>query len=146
MDGMRQTKAHAMSFLAGVLVAGAGHAQAQARLECLVTYAGASQQVLAQPVDSPYDVPTIDIGGRFDFKAVLVGQGEDVRRAVVYVYLQTARQPVLIQQATYLPPYRGPVSSVAADAPIDLTGRQHLYAGTQERELIYNCTLRGARP
>ncbi len=132
-----------MFFLAGVWVAGGCHAQPQARFECLVTYAGASQQVSAQPVDSPYDVPAVDIGGRFGFKAVLVGQGEHVRRAVVYVYFQTARQPVLIQQATYLPPYRAQGSS---GEPIDLTGRQHLYAGVQERELIYRCTLHGARP
>lgn len=116
--------------------------QADARLDCLVTYAGVTHDISAHPVDDPYPVPAVDIGGRFSFKPVLAGQGESVQRVALYVYFQTARQPVLVQHAKYLPPYPVVPSGVA----LDLTGEQRLYAGELERELIYRCSLSGVRP
>ena len=109
-------------------------------LRCSVTYAGSTQTIEASPVTDPYPVASVDIGGRFWFKPVVVGQGSRVDYVKLYAYLDTASQPVLIQEAKYLPPFS------SALAPASLTGEQHLYAGHLERELIYNCTLLGVQP
>ena len=124
-------------FLAALLGLVAGPVLAAVQLHCAVTYAGATQKVLAQPVTDPYRVASTDVRGRFRFKPVVVGSGEQIDHISIYVYQNTAPQPVLIQQAKYLPPYAWPADGSA----LPLTGQQHLYAGPLERELIYSCTL-----
>lgn len=130
----------------GGLVVGAGiglsPTWAAPQLECQVTYGGSTETVLATPTDEPYRAVATDIAGRFRFKPVLVGQQAQLRHLSIYVYMQTERQPVLIQQAKYFPPYppSGP------DGRIALTGEQRLYAGPMERELMYQCSLLGAAP
>lgn len=114
-----------------------GQVQASVQLRCEVTYAGASQQVVVEPVQDAYAAPSVDVRGRFRFKAVMVGVGDRVERIGLYVYQNTPGQPVLIQNARYLPPFQWPVDG----SPLVLTGQQHLYAGPMERELIYGCTL-----
>lgn len=114
-----------------------------ALLTCHVTYAGSTHLVEARPVSDPYSVPSLDIGGRFRFKAVMMGQARHVESIAIYAYLDTAQQPILIHQAVHMPPYR---PSKVSWHPYNLTGRQHLYAGPVERELIYHCMLRGVQP
>jgi len=109
-------------------------------LRCQVTYAGTTHTIEARAVADPYPVPSVDIGGRFRFKAVMVGSDARVDRILLYAYLDTQRQPILVQQAKYLPPY------IMSQTPYQLTGEQHLYAGVVERELIYSCTLQGIQP
>jgi hypothetical protein len=113
-------------------------------LRCNVTYAGASQTIEASPVSDPYPVTSVDISGRFRFKAVMVGNAAQIDRIVLYAYFNApaaaGRQPILVQQVKYLPPFKASVS------PYPLTGEQRLYAGTAERELIYSCTLQGVAP
>ena len=109
-------------------------------LRCQVAYAGTTHTIEASPVADPYPVPSVDIGGRFRFKAVMVGSPARVDRILLYTYLDTKRQPVLVQQAKYLPPY------TVSETPYLLTGEQHLYACVVERELIYRCTLQGIQP
>lgn len=110
-------------------------------LHCNLSYAGATQTVQAWPVPDPYTVPSVDVRGRFRFKPVVVGSPGQIERVNLYVYLQTPAQPVLVQQAKYLPPFDGPPDG----RPLRLTGEQRVYAGSLERELIYNCQLlRGA--
>jgi len=109
-------------------------------LRCLVEYAGSTHVVEAQVVSDPYPVPSVDIGGRFRFKAILVGEAARIDHIVLYAYVDTKRQPVLVQQAKYLPPFR-----VTAE-PYALTGEQYVYAGVVERELHYSCTLQGVTP
>lgn len=111
-----------------------------ALLRCEVTYAGSTQVIETDPVADPYPVASIDIGGRFWFKAVMVGQGSRVDYVKLYAYLDTPRQPLLIHEAIHLPPFQ------AGAAAYPLTGTQHLYAGPVERELMYTCTLQGAQP
>ena len=117
-----------------------GRALAQPQLHCQVTYAGTAHTIVARPVTDPYSVPSVDIGGRFAFKAVMVGQAEQVDRIALYAYMDAQPHPVLIHQAKYLPPYP------RSDRPVLLTGLQHLYAGPLERELMYSCTLQGLTP
>jgi hypothetical protein len=109
-------------------------------LRCQVSYAGTTHLVDALPVADPYPVASVDIGGRFRFKAVVVGNDARVDRVLLYAYLDARRQPILIQEAKYLPPFQ------ASTTPYLLTGEQHLYAGPVERELIYSCTLQGVTP
>jgi hypothetical protein len=118
--------------------------QATPLLRCELSYAGASQSIEATPVTDPYPVPSVDIGGRFRFKAVMVGTALQLDRVVLYAYFDAdadaGTQPTLIQQVKYLPPFK------ASTTPYPLTGEQRLYAGTAERELIYSCTLEGVQP
>ncbi len=113
---------------------------ANALLHCDVTYAGATQVLETPTVTTPYAVPSVDIGGRFWFKAVMVGQAARVDYVKLYAYSDTPAQPLLLQEAVFLPPFQ------ASATPYPLTGTQRLYAGTMERELLYSCTLQGVQP
>lgn len=106
-------------------------------LRCQLTYAGSTQTLEATPVTNPYPVGSVDVGGRFRFKAVMVGEGTQLDYIKLYAYLDTRRQPVLVQQITYLPPFVATAS---------LTGKQFVYAGEVERELQYECNLQGVAP
>lgn len=112
-------------------------------LRCDVAYAGTTHTVEARPVDDPYPVASVDIGGRFRFKPVMVGQGHQVEYIKLYSYLETRRQPVLVHMLRYLPPFPPPAPG---SSMINLTGQQTLYAGPVERELQYQCFLQGVSP
>ena len=126
----------------GLLLLVAWPAQARVQLRCDLTYAGATQTVVAEPVQDPYAVAAVDVRGRFRFKAVVVGEGDRVDRIGLYAYQNTPSQPVLIQHARYLAPFQWPHGAEA----LPLTGQQHLYAGPMERELIYSCALHRSLP
>ena len=127
----------------GLAVALAGGAAADdLRVHCALTYAGATQTLVARPVSDPYSVPAVDVRGRFRFKPVVVGSLGQIERINLYVYLQTAAQPVLVQHAKYLPPFDG----LADGRALRLTGEQRVYAGPLERELIYECQLLKGAP
>jgi len=119
---------------------GVALAQPQPQLTCQVTYAGATQTVVAQPVADPYSVPSVDIGGRFAFKPVLVGTPQTIERIAIYSYMDTPTQAILVHQVKYLPPF--PKSKTAWP----ITGQHHVYAGPLERELIFSCQLEGWAP
>jgi len=123
--------------LAPWLLVWAGAAPA-AQLQCLVSYAGTTHTVLAEPVQDPYPVPSVDVGGRFRFKPIVVGTPERVDRVLIYAYLVDGAQALPIHQAKFLPPF--------PPAGQTLTGQQYLYAGPLERELLYSCTLQGGQP
>jgi hypothetical protein len=125
---------------AALLVGLAPQAQAEPLLRCFVTYAGSTHTVEARVVADPYPVASVDIGGRFYFKPVMVGQGRQVEYIKLYTYLDTRRQPVLVQQASYHAPFPHSAS------PTLLTGEQTVIAGPVERELQYRCTLEGMQP
>lgn len=112
-------------------------------LRCNVVYAGTTHTVEARPVSDPYPVASVDIGGRFRFKPVMVGQGDEVEYIKLYSYLETRRQPVLIHMLRYLPPFPPPPPG---SSTVNLTGQQTLYAGPVERELQYQCFLQGLQP
>ena len=123
--------------LAACLLVSAGAVLA-APLQCQVTYAGATHTVVANPVQDPYPVPSVDIGGRFRFKPVVVGTPQRTDRVLIYAYLVDGGQDLLIHQAKFLPPF-----AVSAQP---LTGQQRLYAGPLERELMYSCNWQGGTP
>jgi len=115
-------------------------AHATAVLRCELSYAGTTHHITARPVADPYGVESVDIGGRFFFKPVVVGAGSRVDYILLYAYLDQDPRPVMVQEAKYLPPFR------SGKKPYLLTGEQHLYAGPVERELIYSCWLGGVAP
>lgn len=109
-------------------------------LHCDVTYAGSTQTVETRVVADPYPVASVDIAGRFRFKAVMVGRDTLIDYIKLYAYVETPRQPVLIQQLTYRPPF------LVTNVPDGLTGEQRVYAGPRERELLYRCSLQEVAP
>jgi hypothetical protein len=123
----------AVCFLLGAMTA---RSAAAASLQCQVTYAGSTQIVVADPVTEPYPVPSVDIGGRFRFKPVVVGTAAQTARVLIYAYEMDANQARLIHQAKYLPPFHTG----------NLTGQHYLYAGPLERELSYVCEWGGGQP
>jgi hypothetical protein len=97
--------------------------------------------VEATPVSDPYSVASVDIDGRFRFKAVMLGNTTRVTYINLYAYFVTeGEQAKLIHEGKYLP------TDEWKRAPVAFTGTQHLYAGPLERELIYSCTLSGDAP
>jgi hypothetical protein len=107
-------------------------------LHCQVAYAGTTHAILAHPVSDPYLVEAVDIGGRFRFKAVMVGTKEKIDYIKLYSYLETSRQPIMLHESKYLPPFK------TSTAATPFTGEQHLYGGPVERELMIRCWLEGA--
>ena len=123
--------------LAACLLAWASTVQA-ASLQCQVTYAGTTHNVVADPVQDPYPVPSVNIGGRFRFKPVVVGTPQRIDRVLIYAYLVDGTQDLLIHQAKFSAPF--------ATSAQPLTGQQFLYAGPLERELMYSCRWQGGTP
>lgn len=127
-------------WLLAACASSAAHAGTPPRLECALTYAGATQMLEATPTDAPYTVPSVDVGGRFRFKAIMVGAGPMPDYIKTYAYLETRRQPVLVQQVNYFPPF------ASHPGGLPLTGQHRVYAGPVERELQYECVLHGGTP
>jgi len=105
-------------------------------LRCEATYAGTTHALESVIAGDPYKIESIDIGGRFRLKAIVQGAGGVIELVKIYVYYDTRRQPVIIQEAKYFAPF--PVS----DSPNGLTGLQYIYAPPLGRELQYGCGLR----
>jgi hypothetical protein len=104
-------------------------------LRCQITYAGTTHTLDTAPGTDPYSVESMDIDGRFRFKAVVLGAGERIDTIKLYAYYETRRQPVLMHQARYTPPF------AASDSPYALTGLNYLYSPPLGRELQYGCAI-----
>lgn len=115
-------------------------ADAAPLLHCEVTYAGNTHTLETMAGGDPYTTESIDIDGRFRFKAVVLGSVQKIDSVKLYAYYETRRQPVLLEEAKYAPPF------AASDSPYALTGLHFLYAPPLGRELQYGCALREAKP
>lgn len=129
----------AIGLLAGCLLSTA--LQAAPLLRCQIEQGGTSRVVDFMPVADPYSVKAIDINARFRFKAVVIGDATRVEYIKTYVYTYTKRQPILLQQTSYLAPA---ISS--NPQPTAFTGVNYVYAPGLERELQYSCALLEAIP
>ncbi len=105
-------------------------AQAQ-QLRCDIFEGGEDHSLVFIPTDSPYTVNPIDLN-RFRFKAVLSLGASSLDHIKIFVSYRTAQEALILQQASYLPPF--PVGQ-------SLTGRQQLYSPDLGRELRYECKL-----
>ena len=108
-------------------------------LHCEVTYAGSTHTLETTPGGDPYTTESIDIDGRFRFKAVVLGTTQKIDAVKLYAYYATRRQPVLIEEVKYTPPF------AMSESPYALTGLHSLYAPPLGRELQYGCALREAK-
>jgi hypothetical protein len=108
-------------------------------LRCKVSYAGTTQTIDTSFLQDPYLAPMHDIGGRFSFKAVMVGTNSKIGYIKLYAYLQGRELDTPIHQAIYRKPI---LTSKKMKA---LTPFNHLYAGEVEREMQYQCFLGGAQ-
>jgi len=112
-----------------------------ADLHCVIEVNGEVHQHVFSPTRDPYTVRSIDIGERFRFKAVVLGQGDDIELVNLYAYYQTRRQPMLMQHAKYLKP-----KAVLKPEPDSLTGKVALYSPVLGKELAYRCALHKEAP
>jgi hypothetical protein len=106
------------------------------RLRCDLYQGGTTQTVETAPVSDPYVAQGVDIGGRFRFKAVLVGDLDRVEYVALYTWYLGDGRPVLLHEAKYLAPL-----ALRDPPPAALTGHQYLYGPGLEREFQYGCTL-----
>ncbi|MEX8519461.1 MAG: hypothetical protein AB3X44_13200 [Leptothrix sp. (in: b-proteobacteria)] len=119
-----------------------GTASAAARLRCDVDQGGELRQFEFAPQADPYTPRPIDIGRHFRFKAVVVGSDTAVEYVKLYAYFQTSRQPVLLQQTTYLAPVPQPVAAGAHA----LTGTVDVFSPELGRQMRYGCALLELQP
>jgi hypothetical protein len=88
------------------------------------------------PTADPYGATSVDLGGRFRFKAVVLGDAQQVSLINLYVSYQTQRQPMLMQHLKFVAP-----AAHSQPAPDALTGRVALYSPFLGKELQYSCAL-----
>lgn len=106
----------------------------QLRLQCQLFAGGEDYAFFFVPTSQPYTAKPIDLE-RFRFKAI-VSQGSDqIEHIKITVSYRSSGQALILQQATYLPPFAKNQS---------LTGRQQLYSPDLGRELSYDCTVMDA--
>lgn len=128
-----------LSALAGCFCAAlyASTALAAPRLHCHIEQNGVSETFTFVPVANPYRVVPIDIGERFRFKAVVIGDEQHVDYIKLYTYYQTPRRAELLHEAHYRTPVAMPTPNVDA-----LSGRVTLFSPDLGREIHYACALR----
>ena len=103
----------------------------QLRLHCQLFAGGQDHAFAFVPTAAPLTAKPIDLE-RFRFKAI-VSQGIDqIEYIKITVSYLSSGQALILQQATYLPPFAESQS---------LTGRQQLYSPDLGRELSYDCTV-----
>lgn len=110
-------------------------------LRCTLDQGGTTQTVESAPVTDPYRVESTDINGRFRFKAVAVGDEQQVRYVKLYSYYRANGRWILLHEAKYEMP-----AIQTGGASDSLTGRHFLYSPGRERELQYGCALVEAAP
>jgi hypothetical protein len=103
----------------------------QLRLQCQLFAGGEDHAFVFIPTAHPYTAKPIDLE-RFRFKAILSLGGDQIEHIKITVSYRSAGQALILQQATYLPPFAKSQS---------LTGRQQLYSPNLGRELSYDCNL-----
>jgi hypothetical protein len=112
-----------------------------AQLRCHIEVNGETTLYVVEPTQDPYGAQSLDIAERFRFKAVVLGQGDEIELVNIYVYYQTRRQPMVLQHAKHLKP-------LALQSPDSgaLTGRVALYSPVLGKELAYQCALHKEAP
>jgi hypothetical protein len=112
-----------------------------AQLHCNIEVNGEVHHHVFKPTNDPYTVQSLQIGERFRFKAVVLGQGDDIELVNIYAYYQTRRQPMVMQHAKFIKPL-----AIENPSPGALTGRVALYSPVLGKELAYQCALHKEAP
>jgi len=121
---------HFAAVAALLCMASAAHADTA---RCHVIYGGEEWVIDAQPTAQPYRVASRKIGRYFEFKLVYADLPEQGRFVRTYTYGTSSGEPVLIQQASYRPPF----DPRAGDW--GFTGFQYVYEPSKGSELQYWC-------
>ncbi|MDY7577815.1 hypothetical protein RGU70_05715 [Herbaspirillum sp. RTI4] len=121
---------------ASIVLLAAPSVDAAALLSCDVTYAGATQTIQTGIRNDPYAIASVDIGGRFRFKAVMIGGAGQIDYIKLYAYFQTDHGDLPIQEVRFEPPF------LLSKTAQSLGPQTMLYAGPLERELQYRCNLK----
>jgi len=108
-------------------------------LRCQLEEGGEVRIVETLQGSNPYDFKAIDLGSRFRFRAVVIGNANAIEYIKLYAYYRKEKISVLMHQVTYHAP-RVP----EAGATAELTGLVTLYAPPLGRQLQYSCDLAGA--
>jgi hypothetical protein len=116
-------------------------ADASPLLRCQFEVNAETYQHDFKPVADPYKVESVDLGGRFRFKAVVLGDDKQVSLINLYASYQTRRQPMILQHSQFVAPVS--VREPSFDA---LTGRVYLYSPFLGKELQYACALHEVAP
>ena len=103
----------------------------QLRLQCQLFAGGEDHAFVFAPTAHPYTAKPIDLE-RFRFKAIVSQGSNQIEHIKITVSYRSSGQALILQQATYLPPFAKNQS---------LTGRQQLYSPDLGRELSYDCTV-----
>lgn len=112
-------------------------AAAAPQVHCEVRYASQTVPLDASPTDAPLRVPTVSLGERFAFKAVVRGTPDRIEHISLSTYdLEAEGAPALVHQQRLSPPF-----AAGREVPA-LTGWQHVYSSVLGRELVYGCALR----
>ena len=125
-----------MKFFISALCLFATQVWASPQLQCEFELNGHSETHVFKPVSDPYLAESIDIVGRFRFKAVVLASANQVDLINLYVYYQTRRQPMILQHAKFNKPTLQPSSQANS-----LTGRIAVYSPFLGKELVYGCSL-----
>ena len=104
------------------------------RLQCQLFAGGEDYAFVFVPTAQPYTAKPIDLE-RFRFKAIVSKGSDEIEHIKITVSYRSSRQALILQQATYFPPFAKNQS---------LTGRQQLYSPDLGRELSYDCTVMDA--
>lgn len=92
-------------------------------------------------VADPYKAESVDLGGRFRFKAVMLADAQRVSLLNLYVFYQTRRQPMIMQHTKFVEP-----TPMRDPAPHALTGQVAVYSPFLGKELQYACALHEGTP
>lgn len=100
-------------------------------LRCQLFANGTDHVLVFSPTSQPYTVKPVDLE-RFRFKAIVNHNVVQVDHIKITVSYRSGPQALVLQQATYFPPFTNHQS---------LTGRQQLYSPDLGRELSYDCSV-----
>ena len=105
-------------------------------LVCELSYASETQLIRQGVSADPYAAKSTVVGGRFGFKAVVLGRPDHINNITLSVYdLSVEGAPVLVQQTRYQSPFN------LHPAVPALTGWGHVYSSVYGREMRYGCAL-----
>lgn len=117
------------------------HAWAAPLLRCQFEVNANTYQHDFTPVADPYKAESVDLDGRFRFKAVMLADAHRVSLINLYVFYQTRRQPMIMQHTKYVEPL-----AQLDPAPHALTGQVAVYSPFLGKELKYACALHEVTP
>ena len=112
---------------------GSAQALEHAQVVCEVRTMGKTYWVDANPTLDRYHVAATPVSKRFRFRLLVSGTEQRIDSIKIDVQATTERQPILVHQATLLPPF--------APVPALLNGENRVYSPEYERELWYRCQL-----